>query len=559
MDDKVSMIISAVTIILILCGVLSSIESGEPVDYPMPLLVSFMSSKLGLTESEEQADYINLIELEPDYTNSIGMEFMKIPSGEFMMGSPSNEKDREFDEGPVHKVTIEEPYYLGKYEVTQEQWLKVMGSNPSRFEGNDHPVEKVSWNDVQDFIEKLNEMEGSDKYRLPSEAEWEYACRAGTTTRFYFGDDMWKLEDYAWYCELLRSTTYPVGQKKPNLWGLYDMHGNVREWCQDKWHYNYNGAPSDGSAWEDGLTSRRVVRDGGWYYDAWYFRARFSRSASRDDLAPNSRNNDLGFRVLMEIEPDSKDSVEPEPDSKDLVELETGYTNSIGMEFMKIPAGEFMMGSPEDEEVYWDCESPVHKVTIEKPFYLGKYEVTQKQWREVMSSNPSNFHSIFKNDDNLPVENVSWYDVQKFIKKLNEMEGSDKYRLPYEAEWEYACRAGTTTRFDFGDGGWNLNDYAWYLWNSDLCTHPVGQKKPNSWGLYDMHGNVVEWCQDSWHNNYEGAPSDGSAWEDGSSSNRVIRGGGWESSSVFSESGSRSCEYPGNCSNDLGFRVVRDI
>ena len=230
------------------------------------------------------------------YTNSIGMEFVKIPAGEFMMGSPSDENGRYEDEGPVHKVTIKEAFYLGRFEVTQEQWREVMGSNPSNFKGDDLPVEQVSWNDVQEFIEKLNEMEGTKKYRLPSEAEWEYTCRAGTTTRYYFGDGESKLGDYAWYTENSGSKTHPVGQKKPNTWGLYDMHANIWEWVQDEWHSDYNGAPSDGSAWESGSSSDRVSRGGSWFSFAWD-----CRSAYRTYFNPGYRGGNLGFRVLRKL------------------------------------------------------------------------------------------------------------------------------------------------------------------------------------------------------------------------------------------------------------------
>ena len=150
--------------------------------------------------------------------------------------------------------------------------------------------------------------------------------------------------------------------------------------------------------------------------------------------------------------------------------------NSIGLKFTLIPAGEFYMGSEE-----YDEEKHVHKVRINNPFYLGTYPVTQREWKAVMRRNPSDF----KGDD-LPVEVVSWDNVQKFIKKLNEKEGTGKYRLPSEAEWEYACRAGTTTRYLFGDDESELGDYAWYGENSDGKTHPVGQKEHNPWGLYDI-------------------------------------------------------------------------
>ncbi len=222
------------------------------------------------------------------------LEFALIPDGEFDMGSPSNEAGRSDNEGPVHHVKISRAFYMSKYEITQKQWRDVMGTNPSYFKGDDLPVEQVSWNDVQDFIKKLNKNEGTDKYRLPSEAEWEYACRAGTTTRYSFGDGE-SLGEYAWYNDNLSSTTHPVGQKKPNSWGLYDMHGNVWEWVQDKYHGDYNGAPSDGSAWESIDSSYRVFRGGSWSY-----LARFCRSADRDGLGPQFPNRDTGFRLLQE-------------------------------------------------------------------------------------------------------------------------------------------------------------------------------------------------------------------------------------------------------------------
>ncbi|MCO5384357.1 MAG: formylglycine-generating enzyme family protein [Methanosarcina barkeri] len=227
-------------------------------------------------------------------SSSTGMELVLIPAGEFMMGSPSEEQGRYDDEGPVHEVTIKNSFYMGKYPVTQKQWKRVMGNNPSNFKGEARPVESVSWKEVQTFVQKLNEKEGADKYRLPSEAEWEYACRAGTQTRYSFGDDESKLNEYAWYDKNSGSETHPVGQKKPNSWDLYDMHGNVWEWVQDGWHSNYNGAPSDGSAWEDGSGSYRVDWGG-----RWSSRARGCRSAVRDD--PEGRFNGLGFRLLRKL------------------------------------------------------------------------------------------------------------------------------------------------------------------------------------------------------------------------------------------------------------------
>ena len=273
------------------------------------------------------------------------------------------------------------------------------------------------------------------------------------------------------------------------------------------------------------------------------------------------------FLVLSSgcLKPDAvSESTEPTPSQQSEVEPEASQTpllssnqktstNSIGMEFVLIPAGEFKMGSPSGEDGRYNNEGPLHTVNIEKTYYLGKYEVTQKQWREVMGTNPSHFTG-----DNLPVEKVSWNDAQKFIKKLNQKEGTDKYRLPSDAEWEYAARAGTTTRYSFGDSESNLSEYAWYDDNSGDKTHTVGQKKPNSWGLYDMHGNVYEWVQDDWHGNYYGAPSDGSAWESGGYSTRVYRGGSWRFLARHCRSAVRDYDFPGTRHHYLGFRLLQE-
>ncbi len=204
----------------------------------------------------------------------IELEMIKIPTGSFLMGTEEAEvirlcKEYKIDwfkkEMSQHRVNLQE-FYLGKYPITQEQYQAIMGKNPSKFEDNPkNPVEKVSWNDAQEFCQKLNEKTGK-KYRLPSEAEWEYACRAGTQTRYYFGDDEKQLGEYAWYSENSGSKTHPVGQKKPNNWGLYDMSGNVWEWCEDGWHENYENVPTDGTAWNENhsVTNLRVLRGGSW-------------------------------------------------------------------------------------------------------------------------------------------------------------------------------------------------------------------------------------------------------------------------------------------------------
>lgn len=232
--------------------------------------------------------------------------------------------------------------------------------------------------------------------------------------------------------------------------------------------------------------------------------------------------------------------------------------NSIGIKFVLIPEGEFYMGSNSTPIVAFD--DPLHKVTIGKAFYMSECEVTQQQWEKIMGDNPS----YFKGDD-LPVENVSWDEAQEFINRLNQLENTDKYRLPSEAEWEYACRAGTNSDFFYTEYATDMDNYGWsesYGWcaiNSNGTTHAVGLKKANTWGLYDMHGNVWEWVQDSWHADYEGAPDDASAWEDENTDTRVGRGGSWMDGPNLCKSSFRGNLPSGSTSNVLGFRLVKDI
>jgi len=230
------------------------------------------------------------------------LDMVAIPGGSFVMGSPDTEAGRSSYEGPQATVNIP-AFFMGKYEVTQEQYQVVMGNSPSYsdFKGAKRPVENVSWNDAVEFCRKLSQKTGKT-YRLPSEAEWEYACRAGTTTPFYFGEtitpDLVNYDGNYPYARapkgLYRQQTTDVGSFPPNPFGLYDMHGNVWEWCSDRWHDNYNGAPTDGSSWETGTDNNRVLRGGSWLNNAVY-----CRSADRRYLSAVNRWRDRGFRVAV--------------------------------------------------------------------------------------------------------------------------------------------------------------------------------------------------------------------------------------------------------------------
>ena len=227
-----------------------------------------------------------------------GMEFVYIPGGEFWMGCGERETACGDDEKPRHQLRVN-GFWMGKYEVTQAQWQAVMGRNPSHFNGADRPVDSVSWNDAQEFLNELNAAWANSRspaqFRLPSEAEWEYAARAGTQTAYSFGDDPAQLGDYAWFDGNSGNQTHSVGQLKPNAFGLYDMHGNVWEWVADTFHDNYAGAPTDGSAWGNlGDGKAKLLRGG-----SWSSIPNNCRSANRRRNDPDYRFNVIGARVVV--------------------------------------------------------------------------------------------------------------------------------------------------------------------------------------------------------------------------------------------------------------------
>jgi formylglycine-generating enzyme required for sulfatase activity len=235
-----------------------------------------------------------------------------------------------------------------------------------------------------------------------------------------------------------------------------------------------------------------------------------------------------------------------------LESLELDCGNGATMKFALIPKGDFVMGSGTKSPFETDDEKPQHRVTITRPFYMGVYPTTQAQYRAIMGASPGHFK-----DDLNPVEEVSWLDAERFCGAMSARTGRS-VRLPTEAEWEYACRAGTTTRYSFGDDEAMLGRYAWFKDNSGGKTHPVGQKQPNPWGLYDMHGNVLEWCSDWYAKSYANA---GEIDPRGpiSGKTRVVRGGAWGGATYSCLSAGRLMCWPGGCDSDGGFRVVVDL
>ncbi len=668
----------------------------------------------------------------------IPLEMVHCPAGTFMMGRNSKEQGSYENEDPQHEVTLTKDFYLGKYEVTKSQWESVMGTKPwigqeYVLDDPDSPAVYVSWNDAQEFITELNSL-GKGTFRLPTEAECEYACRAGTTTRYYWGNDpdYTAIGDYIWFennAENIIDEMYAhkVGQKLPNSWGLFDMSGNVWEWCQDYYGEYPSGSVIDPTGPEEGGP---IIRCGGWTSSAID-----CRSARRHNHSAGRRFRDVGFRLVRSTcqpcssdcpsnqlqatgqtncydeagsiipcdsshfpgqdayyqfgyppdgrfvdnddgtimdnctglvwqqaiaDTDTDGSIDEAdkltwqdalqycdsldlgnhtdwrlpnvrelhslvdygrsypaidsvfdaecPESQYIYWSSTSYTSisdrawtvtfglgHIGsgrddkilryyvravrtgnstapeksitvplpedapLEMVYCPPGTFMMGANEDEQDSQPDEFPQHEVTLTKGFYLGRYEVTKRQWESVMDTRPWEGQPQVLDDPESPAVYVSWYDAQAFVTALNKLDQGTFY-LPTEAEWEYACRAGTTTRFYWGDDPdyAETGTYAWFKGNAldieELYAHVVGQKLPNNWGLYDMSGNVWEWCAD-WYGDY---PSSSQADPTGpaSGTDRVNRGGEWRDYGRVCRSANRGSPRPDTANDHLGFRVA---
>jgi formylglycine-generating enzyme required for sulfatase activity len=569
-----------------------------------------------------------------------------IPAGSFLMGSAETEEGRQPNEGPQHEVTISPGFWMGETLCTQEIWSAVMGNYPSRFSGPQRPVENVSWERVQRFFKQINQNFQGISFQLPTEAQWEYACR-GPQGKHQRASRYGDLDEVAWYQGNSGDQTHDVRGKKPNRYGLFDLLGNVCEWCQD-WSFRpYDLKPRTNPVYAHKVKRSlgRMIRGGSWGDEAKEIRA-----ANRRDNEIQSVRSQVGFRWILPVEvgatprsdlltvgvdltsitetvrtrtrssitlaprsarwmqwtetasarelripPTRKISLEsdcevlylelaPMPtwgvesgrDSYGLwCDLEV---NSCRQRLRWIPPGQFLMGSPETESGR-DSDEVQHPVTITTGFWLFDTPCTQGLWLAVMGGeNPSRFTDLDR-----PVEQVSWDDSIAFARKLSARMGIH-FGLPSEAQWEYACRAGSTTAIYTGDleilGDGNapaLDPIAWYggnsgheydhadgapiTWLDDKQysfekggTRRVKGKRPNRWGLYDMLGNVWEWCSD-WNGDYAvEAQVDPMGPENGSG--RVLRGGSWFSGARSVRSAYRYWSAPGVRSGSLGFRLL---
>jgi formylglycine-generating enzyme required for sulfatase activity len=535
--------------------------------------------------------------------NGVTFRMVVVEGGTFTMGLTADVdmelSDYERKEEHPHEVTLP-CYEIGQTEVTQELWQAVMGDNPSSVspvngytEDLNRPVETVSWNDCQTFITKLNQLTG-ETFRLPTEAEWEFAARGGNLSQGYLLAGSNDLDEVALPCEdddNIGMITHAVAAKKPNELGLYDMSGNVWEWCQDYFEtyrpyaqYNPTG-PSSGK--------ERVMRGGYWFYELVNCRV-----SKREHGHVNQKGSFLGLRLAMgedhsfrlsqdvvtvsvgsEATVDmlngngaytvtgGSDSVSVSIDGDRLIvtgnqvgvsqvhvtdnatgavralrvivatSVQTFTVNGVSFTMVGVEGGTFVMGAPDDDLDAEDDEKPAHEVTLSS-YSIGQTEVTQELWVAVMGSNKSANVNEYVDHWTQPVDNLEWQDCQEFIVKLNQLTGKH-FRLPTEAEWEFAARGGIHSKGFKYAGSNSIDDVAWYQGTCDylpdpdapyyapcgddfnspaqpknlvslnggnrapipwpdnnLGPQPVATKLPNELGLYDMCGNVVEYCQD---------------------------------------------------------------
>lgn len=493
----------------------------------------------------------------------IDIRFRWCPPGVFAMGSPALESGR-FDDEMQHRVKLSRGFWLAETETSQELWNAVMADNPSCVVGDSFPVDSVTWDSCQDFIKRIQQYApGGMSFKLPSEAHWEYACRAGSETAYWWGsqaeDGEGKLNCQDLSCnkegdELVLTLPFsdgyedssPVGSFEANAWGLKDMAGNVWEWCQD-WYSEYSTiAETDPIGPEEG--TERVSRGGASLCTrVWYVHPKGDyRSACRDSSRPDDASSWQGFRLELS--------------SEQIKEARTVSIAGVDVRFRWCPEGKFIMGSSENEEKRFGNYGYEDRYEIELThgFWLAETETSQALWHAVMGNNPSR-----NQDENLPVENVSWDDCQNFIKKIQQYAPDGMaFKLPSEADWEYACRAGTTTTYSWGDD-WdpskaNCDEYG---------TTKVGSYDyANAWGLKDMHGNVCEWCDFMFDGGDAlGRPVDSNKSLEsgprlvfrsgGGGSFRIYRGGGWGEHPRYCSSSVRTETQQGARGNDLGFRL----
>ncbi|MEW6239131.1 MAG: SUMF1/EgtB/PvdO family nonheme iron enzyme [Candidatus Omnitrophota bacterium] len=492
--------------------------------------------------------------------SEIPLDFIRVKAGSFMFGSPEIEPNRNSDEGPQFEYTINQDYYLSRYKLTRAQYFTIMNKKESYRQSTPYGIS--SWQNNLLFIEYLNRLQiGS--FRLPTEAEWEFAYRAGVHTAYYWGEEFQedKRNQYSWAnYDVYNSPN--VGLKMPNYFGLFDMQGILTEicWnCYDPCLSNSIDNKID-SLYINTPATRGADRQS---------RDRDFRIASRYRVtneypgdATNRYRYSYGIRLVKIPDEFVTPTPTPKPALEEItIELPNFPNDSLKLEMVRIPVGTFQLGGRPQDPYRAKEELPVREITISKDFYIGKYELTQEQWFSIMGKYKAYVYNL-----NYPARGMSWNQCQQMIQKLNTM-GLGTFRMPTEAEWEYVARAGTNTTYFWGD---LADDYShqytllqYGLQPIVLISYPVGESLPNPWGIYDTVGSVKEWCSDWYIDTYEyhDAIDPQGPSEPSIPNHRVARGGHSGLYYINSRCSARSYIDQDNDTQaafEVGLRLVRD-
>ncbi|OPZ18080.1 MAG: Serine/threonine-protein kinase pkn1 [candidate division BRC1 bacterium ADurb.BinA364] len=485
--------------------------------------------------------------------NTIHLRMKWIHGGETIpAGSPMARPNEQGLGGAVPVVRMT-GFWLSETEVTNAQYFDFVADkayegvrdSDANFlrhapdlqltaENAQRPVVWVSWHNAMAFCDWLS-LKTGHYYVLPTEAQWEYACRAGSQSAWGHGDDPNQLGAYAWYADNASGSERAVGLKAPNAFGLFDMHGNVLEWCLD-WHADdYYSRIERRDPFNSAISTVRSMRGG-----SFQSPAEDCRSARRQGMTPHLTRPDAGFRVCRVLErPAYSNSITHDVPGRAFDEVALG----LNIHMVWAPGGSFSMGSDPKRGDLPSDEKPAHSVELDG-FWISEQEITQAQYELAMKTNPARFRGARN-----PVESISWRESMDFCRRLSEVSGR-AYTLPTEAQWEYACRAGTQTAYSFGDSlaAGDANFAA-------ESTKPAGSYPRNPWGLFDMHGNVLEWCLD-WHDaNYYAFSPKKNPCNLQFSAYRVARGGAWDSQADSLRSAYRYKAVPDSRQANIGFRI----
>lgn len=466
--------------------------------------------------------------------DSLSIDMMCVENGTFMMGAADDDLKANTDERPQHQVTLTYDYSIMQTEVTQGMWEDIMGEDiydvmaessypedkPSKV-GRNYPVNYVRLYQCLEFIDSLNARTGLH-FRMPTEAEWEFAAKGGNQSKGYLYAGSNAPSEVA----VINYSFQPAASLKPNELGIYDMSGNMSEMTIDYCSRAFPSAEPQVNPRQITIiwNGNRVSRGNHPYnYDS-------VRVTQRGPYTPSWCGSWLGFRLVLPEEPDFRSI----------------YVNGQYFDMIYVKGGTFTMGDDSEADT-----SPTHQVTL-SDYYIGQTEVTQVLWKAVMGRNPSKFSG-----NHHPVECVSWEECQVFVKKLSEMTGL-KFRLPTEAEWEYAAKGGQKSQGYIYAGSNDLSEVAWYVDNANNQTHNFAGKQANELGIYDMTGNVWEWCQD-WHAPYSADAQVNPAGA-ATGEKHVLRGGCYHYDAANCTNTNRHSYYtPDKGGASTGLRLVLEI